>query len=86
MENPCHRRDRKSFPLFCYCICILNKQLYTHLDLDCCRVRMLSGCFNCAPAYSSTSVVILTRILYDINARALFSEFGNLFCCIYQPV
>jgi hypothetical protein len=57
MEGSCYYRGRKSFPVLNYYICIHNKQFYTRLDLDCYRVRMLPGCFDCTPAYSSTSTV-----------------------------
>ena len=60
MEDPCHYWNCKSFAvLYCY-ICTDDNQLVTHLDLDCYRVCMLSGYFDCASAYPSTSAVILT--------------------------
>jgi hypothetical protein len=57
MEGSYYYRGRKSLPVFYYCISIHNKQFYTRLDLDWYRVWMLLGCFDCTPAYSSTSTV-----------------------------
>ena len=55
MENPCHRRGRKSFSFLCYCICIHSIQRCARLDPDRYRGNMLSGCFDCAETYTSTS-------------------------------
>jgi hypothetical protein len=54
VENPCYSRSRKSFPFLCYCICIHNIQLCTCLDSGWSRGNMLSGCFDCAQAHTST--------------------------------
>ena len=74
MEGSCCYRGRKYFPVLYYCICIHNKQFYTRLDLDWYRVGMLSGCFDCTPAYSSTSTVgkFLDRSISQGESMDLF--------------
>jgi hypothetical protein len=70
MEGSCCYRGRKYFPVLYYCICIHNKQFYTRLGLDWYRVGMLPGCFDCTPAYSSTSTV--GNFLIDLSRKDLF--------------
>jgi hypothetical protein len=86
MENPCYCRGRKSFPLLCYCICILNKPPCISLDIDCYRVRMLSGYLDCAQAYSSTTAVILTWIQIGRPVTGNYMKLTKQFIDLYDPL